>query len=70
MYHANYRILLQGTIESLYLDEGELISAGADGYIRVFYDISYTIKYCVYNRYGTLRQLIMLISQKRILSMR
>lgn len=27
---------MQGMIEAIYLDEGELISAGADGYIRVW----------------------------------
>lgn len=28
-------LLLQGMIEAVFLDEGELISAGVDGYIRV-----------------------------------
>ena len=28
-------LLLQGMVETLLLDEGELISAGLDGYIRV-----------------------------------
>ncbi len=27
--------LLQGMIETIYLDEGELISAGVDGFVRV-----------------------------------
>ena len=27
---------MQGMIEAIYLDEGELISAGADGYVRVW----------------------------------
>lgn len=30
-----YFFLTQGMIEAIYLDEGELISAGVDGYIRV-----------------------------------
>ena len=31
-----HMLWLQGTIEAIYLDEGELISAGADGYVRVW----------------------------------
>jgi WD40 repeat protein len=27
---------MQGMIEAIYLDEGELISAGADGYVRIW----------------------------------
>lgn len=34
--HSNHHTSLsQGMIEALFLDEGELISAGVDGYIRV-----------------------------------
>ena len=33
--------LPQGMIEAIYLDEGELISAGVDGYIRVSNKIPY-----------------------------
>ena len=33
--HTPSSSLLQGMIEALFLDDGELISAGVDGYIRV-----------------------------------
>ena len=40
----------QGMIEAIYLDEGELISAGVDGFIRVGVMPCYECKcmFCVY----------------------
>ena len=32
-------LLVQGVVEAMYLEEGELITAGADGFVKVHTDI-------------------------------